>query len=130
MKFSFYSDDILQLRTDLIGLLCFEDRPMVRFAFDFKVGSNRNSTLGYRFDEKPGHETSARFLANYFAAPLYAAPHPRQAAPPLPCQTRFVPHEAHLKSVFKQAPQCLHECLRLPPDAVLSIALPHNGQTL
>jgi hypothetical protein len=49
-------------------LLCFEDRPMVRFAFDFKVGSSRNSTLGYRFDEKPGHETSARFLANYSTA--------------------------------------------------------------
>jgi hypothetical protein len=46
-----------------LQLLCFEDRPVVRFAFDFKIGNTRNSTLGYRFDEKPGHEPAARFLA-------------------------------------------------------------------
>ena len=70
-----------------------------------------------------------RFFGSYFTERLYVAPHPQQAVPRLPCQTRFVPHEAHVKSLFKQAPQCLHECLRLPPDAVLSIALPHTGQT-
>ncbi len=31
-------------------------RPLVRFAFDFKIGSLLNTTLGYRFDDLPGHE--------------------------------------------------------------------------
>jgi hypothetical protein len=41
---------------------CFKEAPLVRFVFGFKVGSNRNSVLGYRFDDKPGHEIKARFL--------------------------------------------------------------------
>ena len=28
------------------------------------MGSERNSFLGYRFDENPGHETNARFVAS------------------------------------------------------------------
>lgn len=44
---------------------CFKDQPVVRMAFEFKVGSNRNSVLGYRFDEKPGHEIEARFLQDF-----------------------------------------------------------------
>ena len=47
-------------------LTCFEGKPMVRFAFEFKVGTDPNSTLGYRFDEKPGHDNvAARFLQEY-----------------------------------------------------------------
>ncbi|MGL4262342.1 MAG: hypothetical protein ACRCTX_12050 [Afipia sp.] len=47
-------------------LTCFDGKPMVRFAFDFKVGTDPNSTLGYRFDEKPGHDNvAARFLQEY-----------------------------------------------------------------
>jgi hypothetical protein len=48
----------------IVQLSCFIDKPVVSFRFEFKVGSDRNSFLGYRFDEKPGHETNARFLAN------------------------------------------------------------------
>jgi hypothetical protein len=49
-----------------LNLLCFKDQPIVRLVFDFKVGSNKNSVLGYRFDEKPGHEiTDARFLQDF-----------------------------------------------------------------
>lgn len=51
-----------------LQLLCFKDEPMVRFAFDFKIGSNRNAALGYRFDDKPGHEPKARFLADFTTA--------------------------------------------------------------
>jgi hypothetical protein len=51
-----------------LQLLCFDEVPVVRVAFEFKVGSNKNSVLGYRFDEKPGHETSARFLNDYKTA--------------------------------------------------------------
>ena len=47
-------------------LTCFEGKPMVRFAFDFKVGADTNSTLGYRFDDKPGHDNvPAYFLQEY-----------------------------------------------------------------
>lgn len=47
-------------------LTCFDGKPIVRFAFDFKVGTDPNSTLGYRFDEKPGHDNvAARFLQEY-----------------------------------------------------------------
>ncbi|MBV5271920.1 MAG: hypothetical protein JZU55_21010 [Afipia sp.] len=47
-------------------LTCFEGKPMVRFAFEFKVGTDPNSIIGYRFDEKPGHDNvAARFLQEY-----------------------------------------------------------------
>jgi hypothetical protein len=41
---------------------CFRQQPIVRFVFSYKVGSNRNSMLSYRFDDRPGRETKARFL--------------------------------------------------------------------
>lgn len=43
-------------RVSSFQLTCFDKQPVVRFAFDFKIGSDRNSVLGYRFDDKPGHE--------------------------------------------------------------------------
>lgn len=43
-------------RMSSLQLSCFEKQPLVRFAFDFKIGSNPNSELGYRFDDKPGVE--------------------------------------------------------------------------
>ena len=50
----------------MLQLTCFKDQPIVRFGFDFKVGSNRNSVLGYRFDENPGRELeNVRFLQDY-----------------------------------------------------------------
>ncbi len=49
----------------MLQLTCFKDQPLVRLAFEFKVGSNRNSVLGYRFDEKPGREIEARFLQDF-----------------------------------------------------------------
>jgi hypothetical protein len=48
-----------------LQLSCFKEQPIVRLAFNVRVGSNRNSMLGYRFDEKPGHEAEARFLQDY-----------------------------------------------------------------
>lgn len=49
----------------MLQLLCFKSQPTVRIAFPFKIGSVHNSELGYRFDNKPGHQAIARFLANY-----------------------------------------------------------------
>ena len=51
-----------------LQLMCFKDQPIVRLAFEFKVGSNKNSVLGYRFDDKPGREIEARFLQDYKTA--------------------------------------------------------------
>src|SRR5262249_37442440 len=49
-------------RPATLAIGCFKEQPTVRFAFEFRVGSNKNAVLGYRFDEKPGHEIEARFL--------------------------------------------------------------------
>jgi hypothetical protein len=46
----------------LMQLTCFNKAPLVRFAFEVKVGTTRNAVLGYRFDERPGHEINGRFL--------------------------------------------------------------------
>lgn len=44
-------------RVSSLLLTCLEkNEPVIRFAFDFKIGSNRETVLGYRFDDKPGHE--------------------------------------------------------------------------
>lgn len=46
-----------------LEIACFRDRePMITFKFAFKVGSNPNAVLAYRFDDKPGHEPAARFM--------------------------------------------------------------------
>lgn len=36
-------------------LTCFDGRPLARFSFAFKIGNDRESVFGYRFDDKPGH---------------------------------------------------------------------------
>lgn len=49
-----------------LQLTCFDGKPLVRLAFVFKVGTDANSIIGYRFDEKPGHDNiAARFLQEY-----------------------------------------------------------------
>jgi hypothetical protein len=55
------------------------------------------------------------------------APQPLQAAPFLPCHTRFVPQRSQISNLFIVAPQRWHEYLRLPPLAVFSMLLPHSG---
>jgi hypothetical protein len=53
-------------RTAGLQLTCFDKQPLVRISFDFKIGSDKNTILGYRFDEKPGHDNVAsRILAGY-----------------------------------------------------------------
>jgi hypothetical protein len=47
-------------------LTCFEGRPVVRISFDFKIGSDKNTILGYRFDDKPGRDNvESRVLLGY-----------------------------------------------------------------
>jgi hypothetical protein len=56
--------NVLYTQPASLQLSCFMDQPVVKFNFQNKVGTNLNSYLGYRFDEKPGHEIGARFLAD------------------------------------------------------------------
>jgi hypothetical protein len=50
-------------RASQLQLTCVDRKPLVRLAFDFKIGADRDSVLGYRFDDKPGHENvEARIL--------------------------------------------------------------------
>jgi hypothetical protein len=53
------------LQLGSLELICFDNRPVVRFEFTHRIGSNRTSVLSYRFDENPGRDTQARFLATY-----------------------------------------------------------------
>lgn len=39
-----------------LQLTCFEKQPLVRLSFEFKIGSDANTSLGYRFDDKPGRD--------------------------------------------------------------------------
>jgi hypothetical protein len=50
------STDPLLVSLATLQLTCFEKRPIVKVGFGFKIGSDRNTSLGYRFDDKPGHD--------------------------------------------------------------------------
>jgi hypothetical protein len=51
------NSNLVYPRVSSLLLTCMPgNRPLVRFAFDFKIGSHLNTTLGYRFDDLPGHE--------------------------------------------------------------------------
>lgn len=50
----------------LMQLTCFEAKPIVRLSFEFKIGSDKNTILGYRFDDKPGRDNvESRILIGY-----------------------------------------------------------------
>lgn len=51
-----------------MNLACFKGRAAVIISFAFKVGSTRNTELGYRFDDKPGHEPRVRVVEDYKTA--------------------------------------------------------------
>lgn len=48
---------ILGPDTAVLQLTCFEQRPIVKITFHFKIGSDRNTSLGYRFDDRPGRDS-------------------------------------------------------------------------
>jgi hypothetical protein len=45
--------------------MCYEERPIVRFAFDFRVGINKTAFLEYRFDATAGRKANANILPDY-----------------------------------------------------------------
>jgi hypothetical protein len=53
---------VLYTQSASLQLSCFMTQPVVKFNFESKIGTNLNSYLGYRFDERPGHEIGARFV--------------------------------------------------------------------
>lgn len=58
-----------QPRPAQLQLMCFDGRPIVRFAFEFKIGAERNTELGYRIDERPGHDNvETRILTTHTVA--------------------------------------------------------------
>lgn len=59
------SNQGFDLRSTLLQLMCFKGNPIVRLNFQQRVGSNRNSTVAYRFDQKPGREVNAHFLPDF-----------------------------------------------------------------
>jgi hypothetical protein len=49
-----------------LQLACFENKPIAKFGFSFKIGSDKNTSFGYRFDDKPGHDNvESRVLLGY-----------------------------------------------------------------
>jgi len=48
-----------------LQLICFKQHPAVFISFDFSIGSTRNTEVGYRFDEKPGHEPRVRIVEDH-----------------------------------------------------------------
>jgi hypothetical protein len=48
-----------------LQLICFDGEPVVRFYFTHEVGSDRNSRLTYKFDNKPAAKPNARILQDF-----------------------------------------------------------------
>jgi hypothetical protein len=46
-----------------LQLMCFRKRPIIRFAFNIKVGTDRSAGVTYRFDGHPAREVNAKFFA-------------------------------------------------------------------
>ena len=45
-----------------LQLMCFDNAPIVRLHFNYRIGANRSATIAYRFDEKSGRDANARIL--------------------------------------------------------------------
>ncbi|PZA09028.1 hypothetical protein DNX69_25390 [Rhodopseudomonas palustris] len=50
------STDPLRVAMASLQLTCFENRPVAKINFSFRIGSDRNTSFGYRFNDKPGHD--------------------------------------------------------------------------
>ncbi len=55
-----------KVRPATLQLTCFDKTPVVRFSFEFKIGTDKNSIVGYRFDDKPGRDNvESRILSDH-----------------------------------------------------------------
>lgn len=48
-----------------IQLQCFDQRPIVRLIYPFRVGANSSAIVEYRFDQHPGRKASVRFMPDF-----------------------------------------------------------------
>ena len=60
---SSHSSELFPMRATM-QLACFNKKPLVRFAFEVKVGTTHSNEFGYRFDDRPCHQITAGFLGN------------------------------------------------------------------
>jgi hypothetical protein len=66
MKWGATSSTFIGIRNASLQLTCFETKPIAKIAFEFKIGSDRNTSMGYRFDDKPGRDSvESRVLLGY-----------------------------------------------------------------
>ena len=77
-------------RPAVMQLACFKGGPVVRFGFQFKIGSTRNSQFGYAFDRNPGHEPEVRFIDGYTSVVIEDPPE----------VARFAEQMAQARSVY------------------------------
>ncbi len=55
-----------KVRSAMLQLTCFDKTPVVRISFEFKIGSDKNTIVGYRFDDKPGRDNiESRILSDH-----------------------------------------------------------------
>jgi hypothetical protein len=54
-----------QFQTATLQLGCFNDRPIVHLAFNFRIGTQKNAIVEYRFDANPGRRASAEILSDH-----------------------------------------------------------------
>ncbi|MBX9711006.1 MAG: hypothetical protein K2X60_08225 [Xanthobacteraceae bacterium] len=55
-----------KVRSAMLQLTCFDKTPVVRISFAFKVGTDKNTIVGYRFDDKPGRDNiESRILSDH-----------------------------------------------------------------
>lgn len=60
------SNDPLRFSVASLQLTCFENRPIAKINFNFRIGSDRNTSLGYRVNDKPGRDAvESRVLLGY-----------------------------------------------------------------
>lgn len=46
-----------------LRLMCFKQKPVVRFKFNLRLGTDKTGAIAYRFDDNPGRDLNARFFA-------------------------------------------------------------------
>lgn len=54
-----------QFDTATLQLACFNGKPIVHLAFNFRIGTNKNAIVEYRFDANPGRKASAEILSDH-----------------------------------------------------------------
>lgn len=55
-----------KVRSAMLQLTCFDKTPVVRISFEFKIGTDRNTIVGYRFDDRPGRDNiESRILSDH-----------------------------------------------------------------